>query len=282
MQKRFRGGPGPFPAERAVTQALAGAGLIRDGAPPPRISVPYPLMRDNSGMRYGYSTFSGFVALTLNGVWTYIHEVLGIPPPLDANTYPSPEIWAVGPFPYGTMSLVLGYDPRSARLAIRPDPDPRAYLVPAAEVVPGVAEAVARIKSGHDLRQVALLGSPLEVAMPAAEPSGMMAAPGAQIIDFQPERVVIRTESDRPALLVLAEAWYPGWRAHVDGRETACVRANAWMRAAAVPAGKSEVVLSFRSTYLSLGALVSVATIVLLTWVLLRPGRRHSTLTSRS
>jgi hypothetical protein len=48
------------------------------------------------------------------------------------------------------------------------------------------------------------------------------------------------------------------------------------MRAVPVPAGKSEVVLSFRSTYLALGALVSVATIVLLTWVLLRPGRRRN------
>lgn len=57
---------------------------------------------------------------------------------------------------------------------------------------------------------------------------------------------------------MLAEPWFPGWSATVNGATVPCVPANAWMRAVAVPEGKSEVVFAFRSTYLAHGAALSL------------------------
>jgi uncharacterized membrane protein YfhO len=80
------------------------------------------------------------------------------------------------------------------------------------------------------------------------------------ITSFDPERVVLETDASAPALLVLAEAWYPGWSATVDGSPAAVVPANAWMRAVSVPAGRHQVELRFRSRWLLPGALLSFLT----------------------
>jgi hypothetical protein len=214
----FRAGLGPFPGERAVVGMLANAGLLRSGAPPPRVFVPYPLIRDNSGMLHGFSNPSGYVALTLRSVWLYLHESLGLVPPLEDNTFPSARIYDFGPFPYRAASLVLGYDRATSRLVWNPDPGPRAY-----------------VESEADAR--------------------------AEIASYEPERVVTDVDAPRAGTLVMAEAWYPGWRATVNGGEAACRQANTWMRAVAVPAGRSRVVMTFRSSYLGLGAVITMASL---------------------
>lgn len=255
----FRVGGGPFPGERAVAGALQGAGLIRAGAPPPRVLVPYPVIRDDSGMLYGFSSPSGYVALTLGSVWIYLHESLGLAAPVEVNTFPSPEIFDFGPFPYRHASLVLGYDRAASRLVRNPDPDPRAWVAHAVEVVADVHEAVARLRAGQDRDHATLLAPSQGFA--AASTSASQAR--AEIVAFAPERVEVDVDTDQPGLLVVGEAWYPGWRATVNGREAPCLQANGWMRAVAVPAGRSRVVLSYRSRYLPLGLALSLGSLAL-------------------
>jgi hypothetical protein len=251
----FRTGRWPFPGERVVAGVLERAGLLRDGAPPPRVLAPYPLIRDNSGMLYGLSNPSGYVALTLESVWVYLHESLGLAAPLEANTFPSGEIFDFGPFPYRSASLVLGYDRASSRLVLNPDPDPRAYVAHSVEVVADVHAAVARLRAGQDRSHVTLV-APAEA--PVLPPSAPAPEARAEIASFAPERIVVEVDSPRPGVLVVGEAWYPGWRATVNGRDAACLQANAWMRAVAVPAGPSRVVMSFRSSNLWIGAAISL------------------------
>jgi hypothetical protein len=252
-------GPGPFPAEIVVARALSQAGLLRDGAPPPRVFVPYPLIRDNSGILLGYSNPSGYVALTLERVWIFLHESLGVPVPLEQNTFPAAEVYGFGPFAYPSATLALGYDPRAARLVLNPDLPPRAYLAHRPEVVADLHTAVARLRDRQD-RDLVTLFEPLP-AMASASPGS---SGSAAIRSFAAERVVIDVDSPSPAALVVAEAWYPGWSASVDGHAAPCVPANAWMRAVPVPAGRSEVVLAYRSRYLAVGALVSLLSAVVL------------------
>lgn len=58
------------------------------------------------------------------------------------------------------------------------------------------------------------------------------------------------------------------WTARVNGAPALCLPANVWMRAVPVSAGGSEVVLTFRSTYLlpctaiSLAALAVIAALL--------------------
>jgi hypothetical protein len=247
----------PTDGERLVFQKLRWAGLYGPNGVPPRVALPPALSRANAGLLYAWSDFAGYNSLTLNRTWVYLHRALGLDPPLDENTYVSDRIYERGPFPYDSMSLSLGWDASQGRLAVRRVADPRAYLVTKARRVGDWREAVALMASGHDFHREALVETDTSLPEGPEAPRG-----SAAITAFEPERIVLSTESESPALLVLAEAWYPGWSATVDGRAAPCAPANGWMRAVPLPPGRHQVVLSFRSQWLATGALLSFATAV--------------------
>jgi uncharacterized membrane protein YfhO len=58
---------------------------------------------------------------------------------------------------------------------------------------------------------------------------------------------VVRTEANRPALLVLADTYLHGWRASVNGDPREIARTNHAFRGVVVDAGSSEVVFEYRS-----------------------------------
>jgi hypothetical protein len=253
--------PGPFPAEKAAARMLEEAGRYDSSGVPPRVAL--PMIRDNSGVFYGYSTVTGYVTLALGRVWSYLHEGIGVPYPVGQNEFPSAAIYEHGPFPYDSAAIALGYDPRTRSLRLNPHPDPRAYLAERSQLVSGWPQAIALMRGGHDFHRVALVETPL------AEPlQGRGGA--ARIVSFEPERLRIEVEATGRSLLVVAEPWYPGWRAAVDGRPAPCLPANAWMRAVPVPPGRSRVEMTFHSNHLRTGAIVSLATLALLGVVLLR------------
>jgi len=64
--------------------------------------------------------------------------------------------------------------------------------------------------------------------------------------------------------LVLADVWFPGWGATVDGRPATVYRANYLFRAVEVPAGRSEAVFTFDPASYRWGRLISLATLVAL------------------
>jgi hypothetical protein len=247
--------------EPLIYEGLRMRGLFDVRGIPPRVAIPPELARENAGSVFGWSSVAGYQAVSLARVWGYLHGVLGIPPPLE-KTFPSPLIYSRGPFPYDSMNLVAGVAPGQG-LVVRPEPDPRAYLATAARAVEGWESAVSLMREGHDFHRVALLETPLP--LPSEPPAG--ARPRARIEAFAPERIAVRTEGTEPGVLVLAEPWYPGWEATVDGRRAPCAPANAWMRAVPVPAGSHEVVLRFRSRRLRAGwALSGAALLILGAW----------------
>jgi hypothetical protein len=236
-----------FPAEQAMTGALQAQ--LLPGAPPPRVSMPYPYARENAGMIFGYGTFTGYVSLTGNRVWSYLHGSLGLRAPALLNTVPSNEIYRFGPFPYRSMNLVFGLDLARRQGRLAPAPDPRAYLA-GAEPVSDWRQAIERMRLGHDFHRSALV----ERALTVAPPSGC----SARITHFAAEEVALETDCPHPALLVLAEAWYPGWQVTVDGAPGECLPANAWMRAAPVAPGRHRVLFTFRPRALLPGAALSL------------------------
>ena len=87
----------------------------------------------------------------------------------------------------------------------------------------------------------------------------------AEIARDAPELVEITVESGEPGLLVLADTWHPRWAVRVDGAETPLLRANGWMRAVAVPAGRHTVCFSYDTSDFSTGLLLSAVSAFLTT-----------------
>lgn len=79
-----------------------------------------------------------------------------------------------------------------------------------------------------------------------------------------PNRLVLEVRSDRPALLVVADNWYPAWKAKVGGEPAPVLRANHTLRAVPVPAGAYEV-----EVYYDVGSLMGPLAISLVFLALL-------------
>ncbi len=103
---------------------------------------------------------------------------------------------------------------------------------------------------------------------PSAEGPGCSPVP-VRFSSLRPESLRAEVEAPCPGWVVFAETWYPGWKARVDGRPAAILRADAAFRAVAVPAGRHLVEMDYRPFSLLAGALLSLSGIVALSALLL-------------
>ena len=72
--------------------------------------------------------------------------------------------------------------------------------------------------------------------------------------------------SPKGGLAVLSEVYYPGWTATIDGKPAEVGRVNYILRALKIPAGKHDVVMTFRPTTVTTTeaiAFVAIALIIL-------------------
>ncbi len=84
------------------------------------------------------------------------------------------------------------------------------------------------------------------------------------IISYKPERVVLSVQAKGDGYLLLADAWYPGWVARVDGVETPIERADHIFRAVRVGAGAHQIEFEYRPLSLYVGALTSLSAMLIL------------------
>jgi uncharacterized membrane protein YfhO len=82
-------------------------------------------------------------------------------------------------------------------------------------------------------------------------------------VNHAADTVTIDADLDRPGLLVLGDAFYPGWQASVDGRETKIYPANYVMRSVILPTGKHRVVFRYAPASFRIGAMITLVTLVL-------------------
>lgn len=182
----------------------------------------------------------------------------------------------LGPGPEGgVLSRTTLQDGRTYQTLYADGGLPRARLV-AAATVRSDEEAVPYMLS-------AAFDPEREVVLAEAPPVVLDGGPASGEVRWEertPNRLRLAVTSDRPALLVVADNWFPAWQATVNGAEAPVLRAYHTLRAVPVPAGTSTVEMAYRSSSLARSLWLSVVAVLALAglgvWGLARERRRRA------
>jgi hypothetical protein len=100
------------------------------------------------------------------------------------------------------------------------------------------------------------------------------------VVSHTPQRVELTATLRRPGLVILADAYYPGWRLQIDGKDAPILRANRMMRAAGVAAGTHRLVYWYDPTSFWIGSRLSASglavCLVLSAWTWRLPNTKTS------
>lgn len=137
----------------------------------------------------------------------------------------------------------------------------RTFLVPAVHVLDGPDALFAALTvPDFDPKEAALLEAPPPFHVDAArgKPVGI-----SNVLSRTFTRVAVTVDTPEPVYLVLTDAYYPGWRATVNGVETSIAPAYHLFRCVPVPAGMSNVVFEYRPASFRIGLAVSSTSLIL-------------------
>lgn len=142
---------------------------------------------------------------------------------------------------------------------------PRARLVHRIHRAANVEESLRLLSriTGPALATQAVLESTEEVAV---QPLSAADSPreDVTITEYTPNRVIVETDCDRSALLVLSDNYYPGWRATVDGHAAQIHPANVFMRGVLLPEGAHHVELTYDPAPFRTGCWLAAASALLI------------------
>ncbi len=80
----------------------------------------------------------------------------------------------------------------------------------------------------------------------------------ADILSYEPERVIIQTESSVSGILTLTDTYYPGWLATIDGSPTLIQQTDTALRSLSVPSGKHTILFIYKPLSVRYGAFLSM------------------------
>ena len=84
------------------------------------------------------------------------------------------------------------------------------------------------------------------------------------IVSYLPEYIAIDVNAPQEGYLILTDAYYPGWAATVDGQPAEIERADIMFRAVKIPAGQHRVELRYQPQSFSIGLVISIGTVLIL------------------
>ncbi len=161
---------------------------------------------------------------------------------------------------------------------------PRAFIVHQAQVLAEDTEIVAAMRDpSFDPTSTVILAQPAglqdEITTAGKSPAAQQVSVGnnsVKIVSYAPEQVVLDADASAPGYLVLADTYYPGWEASVDGQSVPIYRANLIARAIELPAGRHRIEFNYRPRPFYIGAAISLvsllAVVIGLLWSVLCAG----------
>jgi hypothetical protein len=168
-------------------------------------------------------------------------------------------ISSYSPLPAGEVKLVRHFPEYPLWLYEVKRAIPRVYVVSAVEHEIDPGKTLERLAS-EDFNALAtvLVDEPVSLG----DKGGVQGE--ARILEYENHLVNIQASLDRPGILVLADSFYPGWNAYVNGRQEKIYRANLFFRAVALSAGTHSVEFRYEPRSFAIGRAVSIVTLSLI------------------
>lgn len=266
----FRAGMGQNPAIPVANATLPVTPAMRELADGRFVAVGGPLLTPltaNVGMRYGLRDARGYDYPTerrYDALWKRAVNPPGpfdITPPTNKATAGPEALQALGLLnvtrvlspPDEPLPLREVYSGPDARVYENPRATPRTYVVGRERVVEDQLSAV--LEPSFEATDVAVVSAPLR----------LNGAGQARIVRDDPERVTVRAETrGGHSLVVLADTYFPGWKAKADGRTVPIVRTQHLLRGVVVPAGTHTIEFRYEPWSWRVGWIASLVTAVAL------------------
>jgi hypothetical protein len=171
---------------------------------------------------------------------------------------------SAGAAPPSQSSLGTGH-PVPATTLLRYDRDPalsEAFLVGRAEIRsrPAILSAL-RGDTEFDPASVALIEQPCR-GCPLEGPPGP--AGTVRRLSGSAGSATFEIDAERPAVMVVSQAWLPGWTATLGGKRVPAVRVDGLVQGVPVPAGQYRLVLRYQAPGARTGLAVSAITALVL------------------
>jgi len=141
----------------------------------------------------------------------------------------------------------------------------RAYLVKDFVVVKKELDIAAKLKSKDFKpdRLVILEEGPDESHKPQATSHKLKEKEYVNVVKYEANKVEIEAQVvGEQKFLILADNYYPGWEAYVDGKKQKLYKANYCLRAVSLPIGKHKVVFVYNPVSFKIGLAIAAAALL--------------------
>ncbi len=229
------------------------------------VALWYRNLLPNAGIFYGFEYMQEIDALGRRSYTNFLSFANGIDPTAQIRLLRAFNVGYVVSFrelSISGLTLVHRYPEHYSWLYKIDRPVPRAYIVNKSLVEKDSMRTLHRLSdSQFDPRAEVLLDREIPI-----HPKGYFESK-TRILNYQNSLVTIETETNDDGILVFLDSHYPGWKAYVDGKETAIARANHFYRAVRVPPGRHRVEFKFEPYVFKIGLIISSSTFFLIVLV---------------
>ena len=119
--------------------------------------------------------------------------------------------------------------------------------------------ALYKLHQGYDFRKRIILDKDVQI-----QRLKVSLADQAKITDYSSNQVTISSKTDNPSILMLTDAYYPGWEARVDGIKTKIYQADGIFRAIILPSGSHKIIFNYKPLSFKLGLTLSLSSAFIL------------------
>ena len=137
---------------------------------------------------------------------------------------------------------------------------PRAYLVPNAKIIKNKSDILSTLKDEEfNPKNFVLFEKNINASL-----QNFSTFTPIDIIKYQPNKIDIYANLEKPGFLVLSEIWYPGWKAYDNNKEVEVLKANYIFRSLYLKKGNHNITFIYDPISYKIGKTISLLSLVLI------------------